>query len=213
MTNSDLDEVYDVHVRAPLTLMRELLPALHKVEGQVVFLNSNLGWRLDRADAVEHAAAKHAPGIANGMHALLNPAGARVVSLYLSRTNAPIQQQIHQKKNRPYHPERIIQPTDITKLATGLLTSPKTAEVRDVWMRPTLKYSPALGRINTPKWPGLLWSSTSDDATMPKTIRRPLIRSPHYVVASAATPFFSASGRDPCTEPFARQRTEVFRKM
>ena len=138
--NSDLDEVYRVHVRAPLTLTRQLLPALRKAEGQVVFLNSSLGRRLDHADPVEYAAAKHAlRAIADGMRASLNPAGIRVVSLYLGRTATPMQEQIHQKENRSYHPERLIQPTDVAKLLTGLLTLPKTAEVTDVWMRPMLK--------------------------------------------------------------------------
>jgi NADP-dependent 3-hydroxy acid dehydrogenase YdfG len=135
----DLDWQYGINVRAPYTLTQALLPLLRTRRGQIVFLNSSVGLNA-RANVGQYAATKHAlKAIADSLRAEVNPAGVRVLSVFLGRTATPMQATVHQMEGRAYHPEHLIQPEDVALVVVNALSLPRTAEVTDIHIRPMVK--------------------------------------------------------------------------
>jgi NADP-dependent 3-hydroxy acid dehydrogenase YdfG len=116
-----------------------LLPLLIEAKGQVVFVNSSQALRAT-AGLGQYAATKHAmKAVADSLRDEVNADGVRVVSLFLGRTASERQRAIFAAEERPYPPERLIQPADIAALVLFLLTLPRTSEVTDIVMRSMLK--------------------------------------------------------------------------
>lgn len=132
----ELDRQYRVNARAAYALTRVLLPALRKVRGQVVFVNSSVGVRASGGVAA-YAASKHAlRALADGLRDEVNADGVRVTTIFLGRTASPMQERVHELEGRPYRPGRLIQPEDVAEAVKGLLTLPRTAEATDLHLRP-----------------------------------------------------------------------------
>jgi len=133
------DQQYRVNLRAPHVLTQALLPRLRARQGQVVFINSSVGQNA-RATIGPYAASKHAlKALADSLRDEVNTDGIRVLSIYLGRTASPLQEQLHREEDRPYRPERLIQPEDVAAVVLNTLSLPRTAEVTDIHMRPFLK--------------------------------------------------------------------------
>ena len=133
------DWQYRVNVRAPYALTQTLLPALMLRQGQVVFLNSSAGLTA-KAGVGQYAATKHAlKAVADSLRDEVNSAGVRVVSVYPGRTASPMQEAIFRSEGREYHPECLMQPEDVASVVVHALLLPRTAEITDINVRPTLK--------------------------------------------------------------------------
>jgi NADP-dependent 3-hydroxy acid dehydrogenase YdfG len=137
---SDFDKLYQLNVRAPYLLTQTLIPMLKGQKGQVVFINSSVGLR-SKARISQYAATKHAlKAIADSLRDELNEAGVRVLSVYLGSTATPMQEKIHKIEGRVYHPELLLQPSDVASIVVSSLLLPRTAEVTDISIRPMKKY-------------------------------------------------------------------------
>ncbi len=138
-TAEQLDEQYRVNVRAPYVLTQGLLPSLVSRQGQILFVNSSAALSA-KADAGQYAASKHAlKAVADSLREEVNPAGVRVLSLFLGRTASPIQAAVHAMEGKAYVPELLMQPQDVASMALHALTLPRSIEVTDISMRPLLK--------------------------------------------------------------------------
>lgn len=138
-TADQLDGHYKTNVRAPYLLTQGLLPALKPVRGQIVFVNSSAGL-LAKANAGQYAASKHAlKAVADSVREEVNPAGIRVLSLFLGRTASPMQAAVHAMEGKAYHPELLMQAEDVAAVALHALTLPRSVEVTDISMRSRLK--------------------------------------------------------------------------
>ena len=135
----ELDRLYAVNVRAPFRLTQGLLPTLIKTQGQVVFINSRVV--LQAAPRLTHyAATKHAlRSLADSLREEVSELGVRVVSIYPGRTAGAIQEWLFQLENRPYQPERLMQPENIADIACHALSQPRTVDLTDIYTRPFLK--------------------------------------------------------------------------
>lgn len=132
----DFDHQFQCNVRAPFFLTQLLLPGLIRRQGQIVFINSTLGLAA-RAGASQYAATKHAlKALADSFREELNPAGVRVISVYLGRTATPMQAQVHEAERKPYHPENLIQPEQVSGAVIQALRIGREAEITDVRIRP-----------------------------------------------------------------------------
>ena len=69
----------------------------------------------------------------------VNQHGVRVLSVFLGRTASRMQQAVHEHEGRDYHPERLLQPSDVASIVLSALLLPCTAEVTDLHIRPMLK--------------------------------------------------------------------------
>lgn len=136
---ADLDRQYRINVRAPYLLTQMLLPLLRRRQGQVVFINSLVVLRAG-GQAGPYAATKHAlTAIANSFREEVNAEGLRVLSVYIGSTASPMQAMLHGIKGRAYHPEHLLQPSDVAAAVLNALCLPRTAEVTDISIRPMHK--------------------------------------------------------------------------
>lgn len=136
----NLDELYQVHVRAPYVLTQALLPALQACHGQIVFVNSSAGAARSQAKNGPYAATKHALRVlSDSLRDEVNASGVRVINLFPGRTATPMQAHIFELEGRMYRPDVLIQPEDIAALLMNILTLPRTIEVTEVHFRPMMK--------------------------------------------------------------------------
>ena len=136
---SDFDKQYQTNVRAPYALTQALLPMLKERRGQVVFINSSSGIAAKPMSA-QYDATKHAlKAIADSLRAEINVHGVRVLSVYLGRTASEMQERICQTQGKAYQPDLLLQPADVASVVLNALSLPRTAEVTDISIRPTLK--------------------------------------------------------------------------
>ena len=136
---TELDVQYRTNVRAPYLLTQALLPLLRRRQGQVVFINSSVGLAA-RGQVGPYAATKHAlKALADSFREEVNAAGLRVLSVYLGRTASPMQAMIHAMEGKAYHPEYLLQPSDVAAVVLNALCLPRTAEVTDISIRPMRK--------------------------------------------------------------------------
>ena len=140
----DLDQQYQVNLRAPFLLTKAFLPMLKQTRGQIVFVNSTAGLSADANNGL-YAASKHAlRSIAESIRDHVNPYGVRVLSIFPGRTATAMQELVHRFEGRSYAAAELVQASDVAELIVGALTLSRTAEVTDIMVRPMNK--PAQGR-------------------------------------------------------------------
>jgi NADP-dependent 3-hydroxy acid dehydrogenase YdfG len=136
---ADFDRQYRTNVRAVYFLTQTMLPLLKERRGQIVFFNSSAGLRVN-ANAAQYSATKHAiKAIADTLREEVNPAGLRVLNVYIGRTATPMQETIHSIEGKTYCPERLLQPDDVASVVLNALSLPPTAEVTEIHIRPLTK--------------------------------------------------------------------------
>jgi short-subunit dehydrogenase len=136
---AQMDGHYKVNLRAPYVLTQGLLPSLKSRQGQILFVNSSAGLAA-RANVGQYAATKHAlKAVADSLREEVNPAGVRVLSLFLGRTASPMQAHLHEIEHKKYSPELLMQPEDVAAFAIHTLTLPRSVEVTEISMRPLVK--------------------------------------------------------------------------
>jgi NADP-dependent 3-hydroxy acid dehydrogenase YdfG len=107
----------------------------------VVFINSSDGLSA-RGQVGPYSATKHAlKALADSFREEVNTEGLRVLSVYLGRTASPMQERIHAAEGKAYHPEYLVQPSDVGTMVLNALCLPRTAEVTDISIRPLRKPS------------------------------------------------------------------------
>jgi NADP-dependent 3-hydroxy acid dehydrogenase YdfG len=137
---NDLDLQYRLNVRAPYLLTQELLPSLRERRGQVVFINSSVARNPAGVGLSQYAATKTAlKAIADSLRNEVNPAGVRVLSVFVGRCATPMQAAIHKAEGKEYRPEQLLQPEDVAAVVVNALSLSRTAEVTDIDIRPMAK--------------------------------------------------------------------------
>jgi len=143
---SDFDRQYRCNVRAPFALTQLFLPSLSRRRGQIVFVNSTAGLAAV-AGISQYSATKHAlKALADSFREELNPSGVRVLSVYLGRTATPMQAKVCAEEGLDYHPEYLIQPSQVAESVVGALVLGREAEVMDIRIRPMLKPGSPMGK-------------------------------------------------------------------
>jgi NADP-dependent 3-hydroxy acid dehydrogenase YdfG len=138
----DLDSQYRVNVRAPYLLTQLFLPLLRVTRGQIVFVNSSAGAASARAGVGQYSATKQAlKAIADSVREEVNPDGIRVLSVFPGRTATPMQAFVHEFEERPYRPEKLMQPEDVAAAVVAALFLPRSAEVTEIDLRPASNWS------------------------------------------------------------------------
>jgi NADP-dependent 3-hydroxy acid dehydrogenase YdfG len=134
-----LDLQYRINLRAPYLLTRALMPMICSRKGQIVFLNSTAGLRAG-ANVSQYAATKHAlKAVADSLREEVNPAGVRVLSLFLGRTATPMQASVFAAEGREYNPGILMQPEDVAEVVVNALALSRRAEITEITVRPTIK--------------------------------------------------------------------------
>jgi NAD(P)-dependent dehydrogenase (short-subunit alcohol dehydrogenase family) len=137
---ADLDALFDVTLRGPFVLTRELLPGLKSTRGQIVFINS-LVPPGGANDAVLYAAMKQAARtFADGLRQEVNVDGIRVVTVAPGRTDTPMQEWVHDYEERQYNADLLLHPDDVVGVVLSALAVGPRGEVTDVSIRPVVKF-------------------------------------------------------------------------
>lgn len=135
----DLDEAYQVNLRAPFLLTKSMLPLLRASRGQVVFVNSTAALQ-PGSDNGLYAATKDAlRSLAGSIRDHVNPYGVRVLSVFPGRTATPMQDAVQRFEGRTRDPATLLQPGDVAEIIASALELPRTAEVTDITVRPMRK--------------------------------------------------------------------------
>ncbi len=135
----EFDRQFKINVRAAYLLTQALLPMLKARQGEVVFVNSTAGLHA-RGGVSQYAATKHAlKAVADSLREEVNVDGVRVLSIFLGRTATPMQAAVHGAEGKPYRPERLIQPEDVSTVLLSLLVLPRSVEVTEIRLRPMRK--------------------------------------------------------------------------
>ena len=125
-----------INLHAPILLTAAVLPQLRAARGQVVFINSSAGLRAG-SGLLAYAAGKHGlRAAADVLRQEVSGDGIRVLSMFLGRTDTPMQQAILAEERRAAPPGALMRPTEVAKMVLAALTLPRTAEVTDIMMRP-----------------------------------------------------------------------------
>jgi NADP-dependent 3-hydroxy acid dehydrogenase YdfG len=138
---AELDRMYAVNLRAAVQLTRELLPALVRDRGQVVFVNSSAALKSSADNAAYGSTKAGLKAYADGLREDVNPHGVKVLSVFAGRTATRLQEAVHEFEGRPYRPEVLMQPQDVVDMVLAALVLPGTAEVTDLHLRPMRKPS------------------------------------------------------------------------
>jgi short-subunit dehydrogenase len=136
---SEFDQLFRINMRAPYALTQTLMSMIRARRGQIVFINSSVGLRT-RANIGAYAATKYGlKAIADTLRDELNPDGVRVLSIFPGRTATPQQEAIHAIEGHQYHPELLMQPTDVATAVLDALAMSRSAEMTDICIRPLQK--------------------------------------------------------------------------
>lgn len=130
-----LDRQYAVNLRAPFVLTTALTPALVAAEGQVVFVNSVSGTRVNPGWS-QYAATKFGlRALADAYRQEIAGAGVRVTSVYPGRTATPMQATVHDHEGREYDPDALARADDVASSIEHALEMPRSAIVPDITVR------------------------------------------------------------------------------
>jgi NADP-dependent 3-hydroxy acid dehydrogenase YdfG len=132
-------EQLEANVVAPYEVTRSCLSLLRESCGDVVFINSSAG-KSAHAGSSQFSATQHAVrAFADALRAEVNADGIRVAVVHPGRTATPRQERLYESDGLSYRPELLIQPEDVATVVVAILGLPRTAEVTEISMRPTLK--------------------------------------------------------------------------
>lgn len=131
----DLDRNWAINLRAPYLLTRDLLPFVMATAGQVVFINSGAGLNANGMWGA-YAVSKHGlKALADSLRQEVRGQKVRVLSVYPGRTASPMQAAVKAREGDSYQPERLIQPSDVSRMVCQALALPRTAQVIDINVR------------------------------------------------------------------------------
>jgi len=138
-TLQDFDALFRCNVRAPFALTQAFLSQLMAAKGAVAFINSTVG-AVSHANVSQYAATKHAlKAVADTLRLETSSHGLRVLNVMLGRTATPMQEEVCRLEGSVYDPTVFLQPDDVATAIVSALTLPASAEVTDLYLRPSRK--------------------------------------------------------------------------
>lgn len=133
---AEFDQQFRVNARAPVLITQLLLERIKICQGQIVFVNSSVIFN-SRSQVGHYSASKHAlKAIADILRIEVNAYGVRVLSVYPGRTASPMQKKLYVMNDKPYEPQKLVQPEDVAEAVLSALGLPLTSEVTDISIRP-----------------------------------------------------------------------------
>lgn len=134
---ADFDALFRCNVRAPFALTQSLLPQLIAAQGAVAFINSTAG-AVTHPNVSQYAATKHAlKAIGDTLRLETGAHGLRILNVMLGRTATPMQEEVCRLEGSIYEPTKFLQPDAVASAVVSAMTLPASAEVTDLYLRPT----------------------------------------------------------------------------
>ena len=136
---AELDAILRLNLRAPFELTRLALPLLRAARGDIVFMNSSAARSAPASNAAYAASKAGLRAFADSLRAEVNRDGVRVLSVFPGRTATAMQAAIFDMEGKSYRPELLLQPDDVATAVVAALRLPRTAELTEIHVRPTIK--------------------------------------------------------------------------
>ncbi len=135
-----LDELFQVNVKAPYFITQNLLSILKKSDrGNIVFLNSTAG--LDSwANISQYAASKHAlTAITKSLREEVRFSGINIIGVYPGGTDTPMQKKIQQMEGNKYDASLFMAPEYVADLILHAIKVSGGSIVTDLIIKPITK--------------------------------------------------------------------------
>ncbi len=140
-----LREHVDVNLVAPAVLTRLTLPAVRRVRGTYVFVNSSAGLVANPSWSAYAASKFGLRGFADALRGEEIEHGVRVTTVFPSRTATPMQEKVHEQEGRTYDASRWIDPAAVADTILHVLDLPEGATIPEVTIRPLQPFGSASG--------------------------------------------------------------------
>lgn len=129
---SDLDWHLGPNLRSPVLLTQHLLKRLRLARGQIVFVNSTAGLTA-RHGAAFYAASKHGlKAIADSLREELASSGVTVLSVFPTRMNTPMQQQVLAMEKTTANTENFDNPREVARVIRDAIERCRRGDVKNV---------------------------------------------------------------------------------
>jgi short-subunit dehydrogenase len=133
---TDLDCHYRVNVKAPVLLVKTLLPRVSERRGQLVFINSAAGLVAHKGAAF-YAATKHAlKAVADSLREEVSEAGVTVLSAFPTRTNTPMQQRVLKMEGDTADLRKFLRPDSVARIIVGAMEKCRKGEINNISIGP-----------------------------------------------------------------------------
>ncbi len=129
---------FNLNTKAPYLITKMLLEKLKENNGQIVFINSSAVQRAIPNLSLYTASKLALKGFADSLRQEVNQHGIKVISVYPGQTATPMQQKLYATGNKNYNPGNLLQSSDIASVIVNTLELPATAEVTDLYIRPSV---------------------------------------------------------------------------
>jgi NAD(P)-dependent dehydrogenase (short-subunit alcohol dehydrogenase family) len=141
MPGSMWQEIFEANLFDVVQTTRHFLPALRKVQGRIIILNST-AVSGSPANKAAYAASKTAlQTFAQALHQEELENGVRLTSLYLGRVATPMQEKVCALEGRLYDAAEFLLPQTVARLVLGIAFSPPDAHITEMEMKPTWRPS------------------------------------------------------------------------
>jgi NADP-dependent 3-hydroxy acid dehydrogenase YdfG len=125
---------FDVNVIGAVALTLELLPALRRAGGRVVFINSGAG-RTALPVMASYSASKFALRAFADSLRESEPA-LRVTTVYPGRTDSDMQRELVSFEGDEYDPDRFLRPDTVAQVVAQVVATPPDGHVHEIVLRP-----------------------------------------------------------------------------
>lgn len=136
LSSVDARDQLNVNLLSPIVLTNALLPALRERRGHVIFANSTAGIHAKPGWGAYSSSKFGLRGFADSLWAEEKGSGIRVTSLYLGRTDTPMQRKVYAQEGWDYDASRCMQPETVAESVLHLLDLPRDADIPALWIRP-----------------------------------------------------------------------------
>ena len=133
---ADWQRQLDVNLTAPMVLTRALLPALRRVRGTVVFVNSGSGLRVNASWAAYAASKFGLRALADALRLEEEEHGVRVSSIHPGRVATPMQERVHAQEGKEYDAHDWSDPATVADAIRNVIDLPRDSTVPELVLRP-----------------------------------------------------------------------------
>lgn len=133
-TAPEWEDQFRVNLLAPVLLTQAALPALRRVRGSVVFVNSGAGLRVSPGWSAYAASKFGLRALADGLRE--EEKSLRVTSIFPGRTATPMQESVHTQEGSTYDASQWIRPETVAQKIVEILDLPSDAVMPEIQIRP-----------------------------------------------------------------------------
>ena len=136
VSQENWEESFQVNALAPISLTRQLLPALRSAGGHVFMINSGLGLRTIAGSGAYSASKFAMKAFADALRLEEAAHGVKVTSIHPGRVGTQMQAQLHAWENKEYSQDAWVRPEQVATALHTALTLGDAANLDSISINP-----------------------------------------------------------------------------